>query len=40
MESVDILKKDTYFKDFLALKVHENANRKSSSSEKVNPRKS
>ena len=32
MESTDTFKKDTIFKDFLALNVHENANRESSSS--------
>lgn len=34
MEITDILRKDTIFKDFLALNVHENANRKSSSNER------
>lgn len=32
MENADILRKDTIFKDFLVLNVHENANRESSSS--------
>ena len=31
MESADIFKKDTIFKDFLALNVHENANKELSS---------
>ena len=36
MESAHIFKKDTIFKDFLALNVHQNANRKSSSSDEMN----
>lgn len=34
MECADTFKKDTIFKDFLVLNVHENANRKPSSSER------
>lgn len=37
MESADIFKKDTIFKDFLALNVHENANKELSSNSKPNP---
>ena len=34
MENADIFKKNPIFKDFLALNVHENANRKPSSNSK------
>ena len=39
MESADIFKKDTIFKDFLALNVHENANKELSSSDEMDFRK-
>ena len=35
MECADTFKKDTIFKDFLVLNVHENANRKLSSSDEM-----